>query len=179
MNRTMVWAGTLALPVLALAAAWANTHFMAQQGTDWDVPVSGYDPRDPLRGHYIRYQYDWPLPKTAAKADDEDMGFQPFLSGPVCIVGKSPAIASARLITGGEDETGCTSIVRPNSWRESDGEDGAHTDRLYVPQAKAPTMEAKLRDERQQAFVRIRVRPDGVATPLSMSFMPRPADAKE
>lgn len=179
MNRTAIWIGTMALPVLALAAAWANTHRMAQQGVEWDVLVSGYDPRDPLRGHYIRYQYDWPLPKVAAKEDEEEMGFQPFLSGPVCLIGTSPAITSARLIAGSTDEKGCTSIVRPNSWRESDGEDGAHRDRLYVPQAKAADMEAKLRDETQQAVVRIRVRPDGVATPLSMSFRPRPAAAKE
>ncbi len=179
MSRKAIWIGTLALPVLALATAWANTHHMAQQGTEWVVPVSGYDPRDPLRGHYIRYQYDWPLPKAAVKEGEEAMGFQPFETDPVCILGASPAIASARLIKGSADEAGCVSIVRPNDWNESDGEDGAHSDRLYVPQAKAADMEAKLRDEKQQAIVRIRVRPDGVATPLSMSFRPRPAAAKE
>lgn len=179
MNRKAIWIGTLALPVLALAAAWANTHHMARQGTEWDVPVSGYDPRDPLRGHYIRYQYDWPLPKASVSEGEDDIVFQPFDTGPVCIMGTSPAIASARLIKGSADETGCVSIVRPNDWNESDGEDGAHSDRLYVPQAKAADMEAKLRDEKQQAIVRIRVRPDGVVTPLAMTFRPRPTAAKE
>lgn len=179
MNSKAIWTALLALPVLALAGAWANTYRMAQQGIDWDVPVSGYDPRDPLRGHYIRYQYDWPVPKAAAKEGEEDVGFQPFQSGPVCIIGTSPAITSARLIGGSKDEAGCTSIVRPNEWRESDGEDGAHRDRLYVPQAKAAAMEAKLRDPDQQAVIRLRVRPDGVATPLEMSFWARPPQPKE
>jgi hypothetical protein len=179
MNGKAIWIGALALPMLALAAAWANTHHMAQQGTDWDVPVSGYDPRDPLRGHYIRYQYDWPFPEVAAKEGEEAVDFQPFETAPVCLTGTSPNIATARLIKDSQDEAGCTSIVRRNDWAESDGEDGAHRDRLYVPQAKAADMEAKLRDEKLQAIIRIRVRPDGVATPQSMSFRPRPATAKE
>ncbi len=179
MNRKAIWIGVLALPVLALAAAWANTHHMAQQGMDWDVPVSGYDPRDPLRGHYIRYQYDWPFPKAAAKEGEEAQDFHSFETGPVCILGTSPAITSVRLTTEGKGEEGCTSIVRYNDWRESDGEDGVYRDRLYVPQAKAADMEAKLRDEKQQAIVRIRVRPDGVATPQSMRFEPRPVNEKE
>ena len=48
----------LALPVLGLAGSWALSHRQAQQGTDWEVPVAGYDPRDLLRGDYVILRYE-------------------------------------------------------------------------------------------------------------------------
>ena len=51
---------TLVLPILGLGGLWGWSDFKAEQGTDWLVPIAGYDPRDLLRGHYIQYSYDWP-----------------------------------------------------------------------------------------------------------------------
>jgi hypothetical protein len=50
----------LAWPLLGLAALWGWTEVRSRQGTEWLVPVAGYDPRDLLRGHYVLFQYDWP-----------------------------------------------------------------------------------------------------------------------
>src|SRR3546814_12803826 len=50
----------LVLPIAGLAALWGWSDYKSRQGTDWLVPVAGYDPRDLLRGHYVEFTYDWP-----------------------------------------------------------------------------------------------------------------------
>lgn len=52
-------AAVLALPIIGLAAGivWQETG--ARGATIWTIPVTGYDPRDPLRGRFIAFQYDW------------------------------------------------------------------------------------------------------------------------
>lgn len=176
MNRRIIGFVVVALPVLALAGTWVSAHRTAQQGVDWDVPVRGYDPRDLLRGHYIRYEYDWPY---AQPKGEEELGFDVGGYGPVCLIGKAPVLRLAKPLSHSDDEKGCDAVVRPNEWRESDGEDGAHRDRLFVPQTQAAGLESRLRDEKQQGVIRIRVRADGVATPQSLSFRPRPPGSTE
>ncbi len=59
MNRLARLAAVIA-PVLGLAALWGLSERTYYQGTDWEVPIQGYDPRDYLRGHYVEFSYDWP-----------------------------------------------------------------------------------------------------------------------
>lgn len=152
----------LALPVIGLGASWAVTHHRAQQGTDWDVPIRGYDPRDLLRGHYIAFQYDWP-----GLAEDAD----PANFDALCIKGTAPAIASTsrageNTVPGQE----CAAIARASVYRR----DGLARDIFYVPQTQAGAYESKLRDPKQQGVLRVRIRNDGLIRPLSLSFRARP-----
>ena len=48
------------LPVVGLAGLWGWSDYQSRQGTEWEVPIQGYDPRDLLRGHYVEFTYDWP-----------------------------------------------------------------------------------------------------------------------
>ncbi len=56
----------LVLPLAGLAGGWGWTHVRAQQGTEWDVPVSATGPRASLRGRYLAFRYDWGLAPGAA-----------------------------------------------------------------------------------------------------------------
>ena len=50
---------TLVFPVLVMGLM-IGVHIQNKEtGTLWRVPVTGYDPRDLLRGHYLTYRYDW------------------------------------------------------------------------------------------------------------------------
>ncbi|MEO0699811.1 MAG: GDYXXLXY domain-containing protein, partial [Pseudomonadota bacterium] len=51
----------VALPFAGLAALWWQSDTLSRQGTDWEVEIEGYDPRDLLRGHYVEFQYAWPI----------------------------------------------------------------------------------------------------------------------
>lgn len=157
---------TLALPVIGLAASWAVTHQRAQQGTEWDVPIRGYDPRDLLRGHYITFQYDWP---GLAREGD---GFT--YVDTLCIKGIAPKIASATRPTSGHVlPPDCVSVARASSWDE--GGNGLANGIYYVPQAKAADYERTLRDPKQQGVMRVHIRKDGLVRPISLTFRPNPA----
>jgi uncharacterized membrane-anchored protein len=162
--KAAITAALLLIPVAGLAAIWANTHRESKLGTDWDVPVRGYDPRDLLRGHYIEYEYDWP------KLDGEIYGGETL-----CIAGKAPQISGVTILPYGDKdkEAVCGQIVRADSWSEEQGY-STRRDRLYIPQTKGVPLEVKLRDPNLQGIVRVRIRKDGIITPLSISFRPNP-----
>ena len=58
MNRLWL-AALLALPIAGLAVGIATRETALEGATEWRIPVSGYDPLDPIRGHYIEFVYDW------------------------------------------------------------------------------------------------------------------------
>lgn len=165
MKRRLVPTLALLLPLGGLAAGWAQTHHAAQQGTEWEVPIAGYDPRDLLRGHYVIYTYDWP----GLNAAPDDLRFQPVL----CLEGSAPVITRA-YVPQGEP---CARHVEARGGF-GDPEGGLASGRLYVPQGEGRRLEARLRDPRLQGFVRIRVREDGHLTPLRLTFRPRGAEAE-
>ena len=51
MNR-LVRLAALALPLAGLAGLWFLSDRTFQQGTEWEVPIDGFDPRDFLRRFY-------------------------------------------------------------------------------------------------------------------------------
>lgn len=72
-----------ALPLLGLGTLWAMSDRTYNSGTEWEVPIAGYDPRDYLRGHYVEFSYDWP-----------GVGSDPAQIGPeaLCLFGTAPRL---------------------------------------------------------------------------------------
>lgn len=159
---------SLALPLVALAASWAFTHHKAQQGTIWAVPVSGYDPRDLLRGHYITYRYNWPgMPAQ----DGRD-----YISA-VCIKGTAPVINTATSLNEfgmppSQARPECTIVARTAPGSVS--ENGLANGKIYIAQTKAAGLERQLADPKFEALIHVRIRDDGIVTPLELEFRPRP-----
>jgi uncharacterized membrane-anchored protein len=124
-------AAALLLPLIGFGASWAMTHQKAQLGTDWDVPIAGYDPRDFLRGHYLQYRYEWP-----GIAAGEN-GNTPYYSA-LCIKGSAPNITKVSDFDN-EADAKCDSIARA----PGDGITSLIDARYYVPQTKAAGLEQK------------------------------------
>ncbi|WP_182849769.1 GDYXXLXY domain-containing protein [Pelagerythrobacter aerophilus] len=164
MKRRLALTLALALPLAGLATSWATTHRAAQRGTEWLVPIGGYDPRDLLRGHYVIYTYDWPgLEGGSADLSGERM---------LCLEGRAPNLTRVHL----PEEEACVHSVRASGgWNDPEG--GLASGRLYVSQERAAELQRQLADPKLQGVVRIRVREDGHLTPLDITFRPRPADA--
>ena len=161
----------LLLPIFGLALIWLLTERQSHQGTEWDVPIAGYDPRDLLRGHYVQFQYDWPM------MQEDDIPIWSGSGSNLCIVGTSPHIQ--RVVTrdlfrpaAGASAPDCDAVAKVNPWSE-EGNDGLVRDRIYVPQQAAREYQAKLADPGLQGIVRIRIRNSGFITPLSLAFQPR------
>lgn len=50
---------TLALPFLAMLTM-ISMNVRALDNTEYRIDITGFDPRDLLRGHYLTFQYEWP-----------------------------------------------------------------------------------------------------------------------
>jgi hypothetical protein len=157
-RNTRLRTAALVLPLIGLAAAWALSHQRAGRGTDWEVPVQGYDPRDLLRGHYLMFQYDWPI------TDEDDV---PGPGMMLCLEGDAPIINSAEVVP---LQTRC-----PRPLRAAPG-DTLLAGKLYIPQERAAALERQLADPALRGIVTLRVRDDGRYTPTGIRFEPRPQD---
>lgn len=159
MNHRLLHLAALALPLLGLGGLWLSTEQMSRHGTEWDVPVRGYDPRDLLQGHYVQFQYDWP---GLTGADSANVG--PLYGLSLCLEGTAPRLSRTRP---SEERAPCAQFVRS---------DHAWEGRLYASQAEALRLQQKLQDPALQGVIRIRLRPDGHVTPLRLTFRPRPVE---
>ena len=147
-------AATLALPVLALAAMVANAEWQVRGGTVIRVPITGSDPRDPLRGHYLRYRFAWNWQGEPGEQADA-----------ICVLaaGENPPVRPLPP----EGDPGCRLVLR------RDTGDGARwgafmpagvSDKLFVPEAQAQALESELRSPASPGItVDLVIRPDGTA----------------
>jgi len=176
MMRALLRTLLIALPLAGLAYSWQSTRLSAAQGVEWDVAVTGYDPRDLLRGHYVRFRYVWPEGLGMNGMDDS------FAASEICLEGPAPTIRLATRRRRDESKRACDGVARTG--RTMGNTPMGHTmhgpatmvpieGRIFVPQAQAPMMERQLTDPKQQAILRFRLKPDGEITPLRLSFQPK------
>ena len=109
----------VALPVLGLAVLIARAELRSRGGVEWRVPVTGYDPRDLVSGHYLLYRYAW-----------ESTG-----SGSCVCLNEGP--------TGRVDPSvrriACTDVAQCDAWIRGERVDGPQ--RFFVPETRAPALE--------------------------------------
>lgn len=147
------------LPLLGLGALWAQSDRTYNTGTEWEVPIEGYDPRDYLRGHYVEFAYDWP-------GYDESGSTGPL--GQLCLEGQAPHVETVGVATRGQV---CPHPVRLDAagiYRMN----GLVSGRLYIGQKRAEALQQQLQNRDQRGIVTIRQREDGSFTPVSIRFRP-------
>ena len=169
MMRLPILASCL-LPIVGLAGLWGWSDHLSRQGTDWDVEVEGYDPRDLLRGHYVEFTYNWPEPATDDDEDDDQI--RRFDPGPqlLCLYGEAPELDRAERVEEDAFED-CAHPARANP-ASVYGRRSLRRGRFYVGQDRALEIEEEMRDRVQRGIVRIRQRDDGTITPVSIRFRP-------
>ncbi len=59
------------IPFILLCLLIARAEYHLSIGSQWDFAITGYDPRDLLRGHYLRFRlaYDWQEPRKQCAGD--------------------------------------------------------------------------------------------------------------
>jgi hypothetical protein len=168
MNRLTRLAAVV-LPLIGLAGVWGMSDHTYRQGTEWEVPIQGYDPRDYLRGHYVEFSYDWP-------GIDEWRGDGPEM---LCLAGAAPDLVSVTVAETAAERTACDHPLRADAsgvygWQVLE------RGRLYVGQDRALALEEQLRNRDQRGIVTIRQREDGSFTPIAIRFRPlTPAEQAE
>jgi GDYXXLXY protein len=157
MNRLARLAAVIA-PVLGLAALWGLSERTYYEGTDWEVPIQGYDPRDYLRGHYVEFSYDWP------GIDERGWDIIPTM---LCLEGEAPKLVRVTA----DSSADCAHPLREGDAPAS-GRSVLMDGRLYLDQNRARALDEALRNTDQRGIVTIRQRDDGSFTPISIRFRP-------
>lgn len=171
-RRLAAWL-VIALPLVGLTGMWASTERWHRQGTDWLVPVEGYDPRDLLRGHYIQFRYAWPGAEEATFSPSATIEPENYPFGG-CITGTAPEIERVVRMISASDRAACRYPLASSETTMFGTADLPRAGRLYVAQTAARGLEERLRDPAVQGVIRVRLRSDGTVTPVELTFRPRP-----
>jgi hypothetical protein len=156
---------SLALPVLALAALVGQQERLLADARILSVPITGFDPRDLLRGHYLRGQLDWSWDRAPTVGDYETV------DGALCVLAETPR-PRVRFVAGwkpGDRIDGdCRLIIAglartPSRFAPSGLDSGDGAIQFYVPEARAGDLEKMMRDRPGALTVDLAVRADGVA----------------
>ncbi len=158
MSKWRIFALPLALllPVVLLAGQWMQARSDAAEGVIWFIPVTGYDPHDMLRGHYVMLSHKWP-----GVADDA------YPQG-LCIQGKAPNIETVAELryddqSGDPLTDGCDAFVLSKGGYGMP--DPLRVTRLYTDRERAQAIEKELANGREGTLV-ARIRLDGVIVPI-------------
>ena len=132
-------AAALLLPLLVLGHGIWRHQSNLSAADEWRIPISGYDPRDPLRGRYIRFSYDWELRGNGQPCLAE-AGCHLCLSregGRVIATVETPGLqCPARIDTRASDLQASSGFPAGAIRFDS---------RIFVSESRAPMLEAQLR----------------------------------
>ncbi len=146
----------LAFPLLVLAGLTLQAHWQRAHSEVWYFPVAGYDPRDLLRGHYLRFQID--VNRDGRDADcpraDPDCCYCLTPGKPVEGVGFEASIEGVSCAAAPEV---CTAFVRARPLHA--------LQRFYIPEARREFLGEVLREAASADNAHLEVAVDGNGTP--------------
>lgn len=132
----------LLFPIVVLAILIGYRQFVWSFGKEIVLPISGYDPRDLLSGHYLRYQVEYGINNICSGVSLTQKGY-------VCL---DPKFFSY------EVQTECKRFIQGVC---NHGRFEAGFERFYVPENKALSLEKIIRE--RKASVVLSVTSDGQA----------------
>jgi len=154
---------SLAVPILCLAAFVVYKAAILALGVKLVLPVSGYDPRDLLSGHYLTYRVDYNRPDLC-----RDSYASPGDRVYVCVRQKgeegveSEVIRSLHFIPA----EGCTAVIRGVC--DERGRFTAGIERFYIPEKESAMLERIVWD--RKAMIVVKVDKNGTAVVQDMLF---------
>jgi GDYXXLXY protein len=149
--REILRVAGLALPVVGIAVGIVRAELQLAHAQRFVLPITGYDPRDLLHGHYLAYRLVLGEGGDTSVCADEAPGCALCLSAGV---GYAPS--SVRRVPGAGAAEGCDALV-PISALPS-------LQRFYIPEARADELTVKLRDAAAAGEARLVVAVDRAGT---------------
>ncbi|TPV96060.1 MAG: GDYXXLXY domain-containing protein [Myxococcales bacterium FL481] len=125
---------SLALPVSLVVGVIVHTEWTRATHTKWRLPIAGSDPRDLLRGRYLRFRFDVADPADGQRHDS-------------CVCLDADAERHGRLMACDVAQSRCAEKLDSSVWHRGQ--------RFYVAEARARDLEFQLIDSSLdgQAFV--------------------------
>lgn len=151
MRRIHGWAvaASLALPVLLLAGMAGRAEWAVRDGIVIRVPIAGYDPRDMLRGHFLRYRLAW----------NWVGGEPPGNAEALCVLARTD---NPPVLRYADDAPPCPLLVRLAPGGPAFRPVGV-TDELFVPEASADALQKMLRSGGAAVTVDLVIAANGTA----------------
>ncbi|MFA6032996.1 MAG: GDYXXLXY domain-containing protein [Myxococcota bacterium] len=142
MNRKLIIA--VAFPIVCLAALTAFKAVKVNSGRTIVLPISGFDPRNMLSGHYLTYQVEYG--GEVCSGNDADSGREVLL----CVRLQDGKVSSSR--TNRIDEPGCDAVL---SGRCDFKLFNAGIVRYYIPEQHSKELDSIVRDHRAKILVAV------------------------
>jgi uncharacterized membrane-anchored protein len=126
----------LLFPIVSLGVLAASKKFGLTFGSEVVLPISGYDPRDLLSGHYIIYQIEYGVGGVCGGNSGKNAGY-------VCLEPKRFSYS---------EPSDCSKLIRGicNNDRFEAG-----VEKYFVPQEKAVFLDAQVRTKRASIVLSI------------------------
>lgn len=152
LRRAALWLAPM-LPALGIAALVVQAEIAVRSGQVFRIPIRGYDPRDLMHGHYLRYQFDFnwqgddsctpELDKTLSSGTDGTVTREGRLSPECCLCLSDAQTANlgpaVRQIHCNSDERAdCTAWIR--------SKDVMPPSRYFVPEEHAEELNRRVTD---------------------------------
>ena len=147
MNQRLLLVAVI-FPILGLLALIGRAELNLRSGRPWELKISGYDPRDLLSGHYLRYQYQF----DRSFYDDTCGGGETI--DPGCCLCLAPRDGTREPVV---QSVQCGAVDSCLSWLR--GSDVAGEQRYFIPAERAAELERALREH--SASLRVSVTDDG------------------
>lgn len=132
----------LLFPIITLMTLTVYKRHLLMTGYEVILPISGYDPRDLISGHYITYTVDYGV-------DNLCHNYSQIQQGYICLDTKTFS---------SEQDVSCRRFIRGTcNYRHFE----AGIEKFYIPEDEAKSLDKKVREK--QASIIISVSPDGQA----------------
>lgn len=158
-KQSLFGIAALCLPFLLLAFILFQG-IQSFEGTEYRVRITGYDPRDVLRGHYIQFIYEWP---TTSQCKPNEVCVACFSGNPM-----RPSI---QLLSYDDQmkmvrDQNCNAYWRLNNVVSVKDvpQPSAEFLRFYIPELEAPLLEKRLRANEDKFEIGIIPHKDGTAS---------------
>jgi uncharacterized membrane-anchored protein len=130
---------SLALPLIILLSTIAKSEYQIRSGETWAFKIGAYDPRDILKGQYLRFKVLW---------DWEKKGNAQALKSNfcTCLKRKQETIKISKARCDSTPKT-CDGFIR-NKYL-------SRIERYYIPEKKGKELEKQLRDKQAEIVLSI------------------------
>ncbi|WP_339710144.1 GDYXXLXY domain-containing protein [uncultured Sphingosinicella sp.] len=138
MKRWLAFA--LLLPLVGLLLSIAAREAGLSGASEWRIPIAGFDPRDPIRGRFIQFRYDWRVAGDPAVCTGTACG--------LCLSEQAGEIVATMVAPG----TACPAYIDVNGsnirrLNVAPGQVPDFSSRIFVSETSAPKLEDMLRRE--------------------------------
>lgn len=155
-HKKLLIAVSIPFVLLSLLIVRAELHI--SQGKEWKFQVQGYDPRDLLRGHYLRFglRYDWEVEASRSCTVGGDCC--------LCLTDVGGVVPKVKKLSCDIAQHECESHVRDEFLLD--------LNRYYIPEDQAQIAEKILREARidNEAFLTISVNSKGEPQIVDMTL---------